>query len=227
MKNYTRPLVILFDVNETLLDLAPLKENINKVLHNDQGFKIWFGMLLQHSLVETCINEYHDFTVIAKATLSMAATALGTNINEQEKKDALSSITQLNAYPDVPKGLKILKDSGFRLATLTNSPPSTLLAQLEHAGIKHYFDNILSIDAVRKYKPAIETYQYAAGTLGVAENEILMIAAHGWDIAGALHSGIKGAFIERKGQSLYPLSASPQYIGKDLVEIAKAIIKQP
>lgn len=225
MKNYTRPLVILFDVNETLLDLAPLKENINKVLHNEQGFKIWFGMLLQHSLVDTFINEYHDFTVIAKATLSMAATTLGTDINEKEKKDALSSITQLNAYPDVPKGLQILKEAGFRLATLTNSPPSTLLAQLEHADIKHYFDNTLSIDSVKKYKPALETYQYAARTLGVAENEILMVAAHGWDIAGALHAGMQGAFIEREGQSLYPLSASPQYSERDMVAIANAINK--
>lgn len=71
-----KPVVVLFDVNETLLDMAPLKENINTLLSYEQGFNIWFGMLLQYSLVDTCIDNYHDFTFIADATLSMAAKAL-------------------------------------------------------------------------------------------------------------------------------------------------------
>jgi 2-haloacid dehalogenase len=225
MKNYTKPLVILFDVNETLLDMGPLKASINKLLDNDQGFKIWFGMLLQHSLVDTCINEYHDFTLIANGTLSMAAKTLNRDIDETEKRAALSFIRQLDAYPDVPQGLPLLKDAGFRLATLTNSPLPTLLAQLEYAGIQHYFEKMLSIDVVKKYKPAIETYEYAAQKIEVAPNEIIMVAAHGWDIAGALNAGLQAAFVERKGQSLYPLSPLPQYIERDMVAIANAIIK--
>jgi len=134
-------------------------------------------------------------------------------------------IRKLSAYSDVEKGLKLLKDAGYRLATLSNSPSQTLIVQLEYAGINNYFEAILSIDATKKYKPSLETYQYAAQTLGVNTNQVLMVAAHGWDIAGALQAGMMAAFVERKGQSLYPLSPTPQYIGKDLVEIAKAIIK--
>lgn len=133
---------------------------------------------------------------------------------------------QLKAYPDVEKGLKLLKEAGYGLATLTNSPPQTQAAQLGYAGLTNYFQQTLSIDAVKKYKPAAETYQYAAKTLGVNLEDILIVAAHGWDIAGALQAGMQAAFIERKGQSLYSLAAKPQYIGKDLAEIAQAIIKQ-
>ena len=91
------------------------------------------------------------------------------------KEIALSFIKKLDAYPDVPQGLQLLKDAGYRLATLTNSPLSTLQAQLKYAGIQHYFEKQLSIDSVKKYKPAKETYVYAAKELGVLPNEILMV----------------------------------------------------
>lgn len=125
----------------------------------------------------------------------------------------------------MPQGLQLLKDAGYRLATLTSSPLSTLEAQLEYAGIQHYFEKQLSIDSVKKYKPAKDTYAYAAQELGVLPNELLMVAAHGWDMAGALNAGLQAAFVERKGQSLYPLSALPQHVEIDILAIANAIIK--
>ncbi len=75
-----------------------------------------------------------------------------------------------------------------------------------------------------KYKPAPETYSWAAKTLNVSTSEVIMVAAHGWDITGALQAGMQAAFIQRKGQSLYPLSPKPQFVGKDLVEVAEGII---
>jgi 2-haloacid dehalogenase len=223
-KTAKKPLIILFDVNETLMDLSPLKKKVNKILGNDEGFRIWFGMLLQYSLVDNSTSSYHDFSAIADATLDMAANTLGKKIKSQDKKDALSLIKKLNAYPDVEKGLSMLKDAGYRLATLTNSPGTTQMAQLQNAGLSKYFEQTLSIDEIKKYKPAPETYQYAAKKLGVNTEDMLLVAAHGWDIAGALAVGMQAGFIERKGQSPYPLSPKPQYSEKDLIKLAKAII---
>jgi 2-haloacid dehalogenase len=220
-----KPSVILFDVNETLMDMSPLKKKVNDMLASKRGFHIWFGMLLQYSLVDNCIGQYHDFSAIADATLEMTAKALQKEIEEDEKKEALALMKKLSAYADVEKGLKLLKEAGFRLATLTNSPMPTLTAQLQHAGLTTYFEATLSIDAVQKYKPAPESYQYAARALGVSTSEIIMVAAHGWDIAGAMQAGLQAAFIERKGQSLYPLASKPQFVCEDLVEFANAIIK--
>ncbi len=216
--------VILFDVNETLLDMAPLKKKINSLLNSSKGFRIWFGMLLQYSLVDNCTNNYHDFSAIADAALDMAAKALKAEIDQKEKKEALQTIKELSAYDDVPKGLQLLKENGFRLATLTNSPATTLSAQLQHAKLTEYFEATLSVDAIRKYKPDLETYKWAAKQLSANVSDAMLVAAHGWDIAGALQAGMQAAFIEREGQSLYPLSPKPAFIGKDLVEIANKII---
>jgi 2-haloacid dehalogenase len=223
MEENKKASVILFDVNETLMDMSPLKKKVNDMLGSKRGFRIWFGMLLQYSLVDNCTGKYHDFSTIAGATLDMVAKALQKEIEEDEKKEALALMKKLSAHADVEKGLNILKEAGFRLATLTNSPLPTLTAQLHHSGLTHYFEATLSIDAIQKYKPAPESYEYAARTLGVSKSEIIMVAAHGWDIAGAMQAGLQAAFIERKGQSLYPLSPKPQFTGKDLVEVAGKI----
>ena len=216
--------VIIFDVNETLLDMSPLKKKINTLLKSSKGFRIWFGMLLQYSLVDNCTNNYHDFSTIAAAALDMAAKALNVAIAENEKKDALQTLKNLSAYEDVPKGLQLLKDNNFRLATLTNSPTATLFAQLENAKLTPYFEATLSIDTIKKYKPAVETYKWAADQLSVNITETLLVAAHGWDIAGALQAGMQTAFVEREGQSLYPLSPKPSFIAKDIVDIANKLI---
>ena len=199
---------------------------MNEILDSKRGFRIWFGMLLQYSLVDNCTGYYHDFSTIADATLDMAAKALETTIDAEQKQEALGEIKKLSAYPDVEEGLTMLRAAGYRLATLTNSPPATQSEQLQYAGLTKYFEQTLSIDAVKKYKPATESYQYAAKALGVNTKDILLVAAHGWDIAGALAAGMQAGFIERKGQSLYPLVTQPGFAGKDLVEVANAIIKR-
>lgn len=225
MQANKKPSVILFDVNETLLDMSPVKKKVNSILSSKRGFRIWFGMLLQYSLVENCTGSYHDFSTIADATLDMAAEALETEVTADDKQEALGLMKKLSAYSDVEKGLKMLQQAEFRLASLTNSPLQTLTAQLEYAGLTKYFEQKLSIDAVQKYKPAAHSYHYAAKTLGVNKEEIRLVAAHGWDIAGALQAGMQAAFIERKGQSIYPLAPKPQLTCKDLADFAKTIIQ--
>jgi 2-haloacid dehalogenase len=226
MKTGNKPSVLIFDVNETLLDMSLLKKKVNDLLNSTKGFRIWFGMLLQYSLVDNCTNSYHNFTTIADATLDMAAKALETEINEKDKKEALQTINELSAYDDVPKGLKQLKENGFRLATLTNSPARTLAAQLQNAKLTEYFEATFSIDSIRKYKPALETYMWAVEQMSVNTSDALLVAAHGWDIAGAMQAGLQAAFIEREGQSLYSLSEKPQFTGRDLTEIADSLIAQ-
>jgi len=211
--------VIVFDVNETLLDMAPLKERINSILDRPEGFRIWFGLLLQYSLVSAEIDQYQNFSELANATLQMAAESIGKVVDKETLKSALTLISQLKAYPDVEPGLKKLKAAGFKLVTLTNSPQSVQIEQLAFAGIADYFEQKFSIDAIKTYKPSLNTYKWIADQLSVNMKEMIMVAAHGWDIAGAASA----AFIARKEQTLYPLVQRPDINETDLIKIARAI----
>jgi 2-haloacid dehalogenase len=216
--------VLVFDVNETLLNMSPLKKAVIALLEDEQGFRIWFGMLLHYSTVSNHIGQYHNFSTIAAATLDMAALSLHKKVTEDQIKETLSIITSLKAYPDVIKGLQLLKEHGFRLATLTNSPESALKKQLANSDLTIYFEQALSVDAIKKYKPAKETYLWAAKKLAVEPTELMLIAAHGWDIAGASHAGLATGFIAREGQSLYPLSNKPDYVASDILAMAEQLV---
>jgi len=216
--------VIFFDVNGTLLDMSKVKKAIIKAFGNKQAFNQWFLLLLQHSLVDTVTASYHGFGVIGDAALDMTAAMLQEKpLKPAKKQEILALMHELDVYPDVPAGLEILLQAGYRLIALTNSTQSGLDQQLKQAGIIGYFEQGLSVDSVQRYKPHPDTYHMAARQAGVAPSAAIMIAAHGWDIAGALHAGMKAGYIARPPQTLYPLAPNPTYSGKTLVEIAQQL----
>jgi 2-haloacid dehalogenase len=118
----------------------------------------------------------------------------------------------------------MLRDAGFRLAALTNSARPVLEAQVRSAGLADYFEQLLSVDAVRQFKPAPAVYRSAARTLGVETAQIRMVAAHSWDVGGAMQAGCAAAFVARQGMALDPLFERPDIVGQDIVEVARAIV---
>lgn len=219
--SFRRPQVILFDVNETLLDMGPVKLAVNSAFGNKAAFTIWFGLLLQHSLVATVTDSYFAFGAIADAALDMTASKLEAKpLTLAEKHDITSLMSKLPAHADVPAGLRQLRDAGYRLIAFTNSPPATLAEQLRYAELTDYFEQQLSVDAVRRYKPHPDTYLYATQQAHVAPADAMLVAAHGWDIAGALHAGLTAGFISRPNQGLYPLAPPPSCQAPTLLELA-------
>jgi 2-haloacid dehalogenase len=124
----------------------------------------------------------------------------------------------------VHQSLDHLRDSGLRLATLTNNPPKLVQAQLAHSGLNDYFEWSLSVEAVRRFKPAPEVYRMAAAELGVEPAGIRLVAAHEWDVTGAIRAGCEAAFVARPGMVLGPLSETPDVVGPDLTSVAQQII---
>jgi 2-haloacid dehalogenase len=96
---------------------------------------------------------------------------------------------------------------------------------MKQANLQEYFERNLSVETVRRYKPAPEPYLMAATALGVSINRIRMIAAHAWDVGGAMQAGCAAAFVARPGKALFRLLPRPDIIGGDLVEVADAILK--
>ncbi|MEO8053021.1 MAG: HAD-IA family hydrolase, partial [Acidobacteriota bacterium] len=114
---------------------------------------------------------------------------------------------------------------GFRMVTLTNSPPPVVEAQMTQSGLRQYFERNFSIETVRKYKPAPEPYRMVATELGVPVSQLRLVAAHAWDVGGAMRAGCKAAFIGRPGKAQYPLFPQVDIAGRDLAEVADMILK--
>jgi 2-haloacid dehalogenase len=175
-------------------------------------------------MVATITGRYEDFGKIAGAALDMTAQKHKVELLHEDRSAILSRIRTLPAHQDVTLGLKRLKEMGFRLFTLTNSPPQVVEAQLKNSGLFEYFEVSFSVDTIRRFKPDAAVYEMAARELRVPVEQVRLVAAHDWDIAGALLAGCAAAFVARPGKVLNPLMPPPDIVGKNLVEVAEKII---
>ena len=225
-KNLTRPKVLFFDVNETLLDLTAMKESVGKVLGNRSDLlPLWFTTMLQYSLVETVGRQYNDFGIVGAAALQMVAANHGITISEGDAREAiLGPIRSLPAHPEVKQALGELKRTGYKLVSFTNSSNKGVETQFKNSGLLDYFEERLSIEDMGKFKPHSDAYDWAARTMKIKPSECLLVAAHGWDIAGAIWAGWRGAFVSRPGAQLYPLAPTPEINEPNLKLIAEQLI---
>jgi 2-haloacid dehalogenase len=217
--------LIVFDVNETLLDLKALDPHFERVFGSASVRTSWFATVLRNSLVSTVTGLYDDFGKIAGASLDMTAQQHNIELSDEDRTIIMSTIRSLPAHPDIVPGLDKLRSAGFRLITLTNSPPQVVEAQLQNSNLADYFEKSFSVDAVKLFKPAADVYQMTAKEMGISTEEIRMVAAHDWDVVGALNAGCAAAFIARPDKVLNPLLPKPDIVGSDLVEVAEKIIQ--
>jgi 2-haloacid dehalogenase len=217
--------VCVFDVNETLLDLGALDPHFERTFGDAGVRRAWFLQLLQSALVATVTGAYSDFGTAGGAALQMVAEREGVGLSDEDKQRILGGMRELPPHPEVAESLDRLRDAGLRMVTLTNSTQQVAEAQLENSGLRAYFEQILSADAVRRLKPAPEPYHMAAESLGVEMEGVRLIAAHAWDVAGALRAGCAAAFVARPGMVLDPLVERPDVVGADLREVADRILE--
>lgn len=218
------PRVLAFDVNETLLDLSALDTAFDQLFGRAELRGQWFSQMLQLAFVGAITDRYVDFTAAQHAALAMVAEREGVELSDADARQVVGRMRALAPHDDVPAALARLRDAGFTLASLTNSPLEVALDQLRNAGLDEHFDAILSADQVRALKPRREPYELVAQTFDTELGDVRLIAAHAWDVAGALSAGCRAAFVARRGMVLSPLGDPPDIIGADLGEIADQII---
>ncbi len=223
----SRPKLIIFDVNETLLDLAPLKTSVGKALAGREGLlPLWFSTMLHYSLVETLSENYHGFSEIGTAALMMVAETQGVDLEYEDAKAAIvTPLRTLPPHPDVIPALRALRSQGFRIVSLTNSSSVGVETQFKNAGLTDLFEKRYSVENVQKFKPHPDTYRMVIDDLGVQPEEVLMVAAHAWDLAGAKNVGLQTAFIARPGKTLYPNVQRPDFVVSNLADLVDVLIQ--
>jgi 2-haloacid dehalogenase len=216
--------VVAFDVNETLLDLRALDRVFEELLGDASLRAQWFAQMLQIAFVGAITDRYVDFATAQRAALDMVAQRHGVTLPADAAARVAATMRTLPAHPEVADALARLRAGGHQLAALSNSPQEVEQAQLEHAGLADRFDAILSADAVRALKPRREPYELVARTFAVPTGDVMLVAAHAWDVAGALAAGCRAAFVARPGMPRNPIDPEPDIVGADLGDIADRIL---
>jgi len=199
------PNVIVFDVNETLSDLKPMSQRFADIGLPDQLAQTWFAQVLRDGFALAAAGGSATFSTIAEGVLrSLFPQHAPDRDPDEAVQHVLDGFSSLQVHPDVPAGVRALADDGLRLVTLTNGDASVADALLITAGVRGQFESLLSVEAAGRWKPAPESYAYAARECGVPPAEMLLVAVHPWDIDGAARAGLQTAWIDRSGGAPYP-----------------------
>lgn len=220
--------MIVFDVNETLLDLDTLTPIFERIFRERLALRLWFANLILYSEALTLANVYVPFTDIGASVMQMLADTRGIRISAADKKELTERFATMPPHPEVPGALKRLRAAGFHLFTLTDNLLEVQGRQLEHGGIIDLFDNRFSVDipAVRRHKPAPEAYAYVEKQLQAAPAEMFMVASHTWDTLGARAAGWGAALIKRSGNDVLGVGPQPTLVGADLDDVANQLIER-
>ncbi|GHO97388.1 haloacid dehalogenase [Reticulibacter mediterranei] len=221
------PKVLVFDVNETLLNFEVMNPLFEHIFGDKRVLREWFGHLVMYSMTITLSGLYEDFFSLGQGLLQMLGAIHHVDIAQADVQALKTGMQTMPAHPDVETGLQKLKDAGFRLVTLTNSPPNPGgQSPLEHAGIAHFFEHQFSIDRIRTYKPASQVYHFVARELDLPASSCCMVAAHVWDTIGAQSAGFTAGLITRPGNAPLPLHRLPQptIIAADIPAFADQVI---
>ncbi|MGE3856935.1 MAG: haloacid dehalogenase type II [Dehalococcoidia bacterium] len=216
--------VLAFDVNETLLDLKALDPLFERVFGDASLRGGWFQAMLQLSFVGGLTGQYVDFTTAQHAAIRMVAQRVGHPLSDADAEAIVGGMRTLPAHPDVPGALDRLAEAGWRMVSLTNSPLDVARDQLTNAGIIDRFEHVLSADEVRQLKPGPKPYHLVAERCGVPIEDVRLVAAHAWDVTGAMAAGARAAFVARPGMVPSPLGAQCDIVGRDIAEVAAALL---
>ena len=216
--------VIAFDVNETLLDLRALDAPFTAAFGDASLRPQWFALMLQMAFVGGLTGTYVDFSAAQRSALIVLAARQKVALSAHGSAAILDGMKTLPPHPEVRAAMERLRGR-FRLVALTNSPAEVAETQMRNSGLRDLLEGVYSADAVKRLKPAPEPYRMVAERTGVPINDVRLVAAHGWDIAGALSAGCRAAFVARPGAALYPHGPQPDIVAPDLARIADALLR--
>ncbi|SDC21486.1 2-haloacid dehalogenase [Geodermatophilus telluris] len=217
-----RPHVVAFDVNETLLDLSPVRAELVELGLPGHLLATVFGRTLQTGFAATVAGTWLPF----RAAFDSALAQL-TDLADDDRARVADAFLELSPHPDVEPALRRLTAAGVRAVTLTHGSPGVAEAGLERGGITPLVERTLSSETVRAWKPSREAYLWAAGTCGVAPERLALVAAHGWDVLGATRAGLTGAWFPR-GERVYPPAyPAPAVVAPDLAGAVEALLALP
>jgi 2-haloacid dehalogenase len=218
----TRPEVIAFDVNETLLDLAPVRAALVEAGEAQTLLPAVFARTLLTGMAGAATGTWFRFRDAFDAALAQSS-----DLDDAARARVTGAFGELAPHPDVEPALRRLTEAGVRVVTLTHGSPGVAEAALERGGLSALVERSLSSEAIRAWKPAREAYLWTAGVCDVDPARMALVAAHGWDVQGAQRAGLTGAWFPRN-ERVYPAVYEPPHVtGPDLAGAVDALLALP
>jgi 2-haloacid dehalogenase len=220
--NRPRPDVVAFDVNETLLDLAPVGAALVEAGQPETLLPTVFARTLLTGFAAAAVGSWCRFRDAFDAALAQVS-----ELSAAHRVTVLEGFGELAPHPDVEPALRRLVEAGFRVVTLSHGAPGIAEAGLERGGIAPLVERSLSSEAIRAWKPSREAYLWAAGSCGVAPDRMALVASHGWDVLGAQRAGLTGAWFPRSERTYPAVYEAPHLSAPDLAGVVDALVALP
>lgn len=216
-----RPDVIVLDVNETLSDMSPMGRRFAAVGAPPELARLWFASLLRDGFALTAAGGQERFAVLAEDVLRslLAEVTLDRDV-DAAVEHVLAGMSALEVHPDVPDGLRRLRQGGARLFTLSNGATSVADMLLTRAGVREELEQLLSVEDATAWKPAEASYRWAAERCGVTLADAMLVAVHPWDVDGAARAGMRTAWLDRRGTAYPSYLTTPELTAVSLTHLA-------
>jgi 2-haloacid dehalogenase len=221
-----RPSAIAFDAYGTLLDLGSLAEACAAEVSErlaPRFVELWRQKQLEYTWLRALMDRYEDFWRVTADALDETAARLGVGLDDRAKARLMGAWLELRPYPEVPSALAPLAALGIPMFVVSNGSPAMLRHVLARAGLERTFSGVLSVDAVRTYKPADAVYAMAEREIGLPRESILFVSANGWDVAGAKLHGFRVAWVNRADGPADRLGVEPDAVVQDVTEIVRVV----
>jgi 2-haloacid dehalogenase len=216
---------LAFDMYSTLVDTIGISRQIEQFLPQ-QGQRVsllWRQSQLEFSFRATLMERYEDFAQLTRKALGYALAATGNTLTAEQQETLLAQYQRLEPFADVKPGLERLQAAGYTMVIFSNGALSMLNPLLDAAGLRPYFQDIISAEEVRIYKPSPRIYHHAAQRLGRTPAETRLISANPFDVTGALAAGLKAAWVKRASAPADPLGWLPDIVVPGIAELAEAL----
>jgi 2-haloacid dehalogenase len=223
-----KPKLLIFDVNETLIDFEVMNPLFERIVGDKKILREWLGHLIMYSMTITLSGLYKDYLSLGQGLLKMVGDIHGVNVTAEDIEAIRRAMLTMPPHKDVEAGLKLFKEAGFRMVTLTNSPFNPKgKTPLESSGLAGFFEKQYSIESAKSYKPSQIVYHMVTQDLDLPPAECCMIATHVWDTIGAQSAGLSSGLLTRPGNALLPIDGLPQpnFVAPDLPALATQMIK--
>jgi len=213
-----RPKAFVFDAYGTLFDVHSVVEAGRTVTDDPQALStLWRQKQLEYTWLRALMGRYEDFWAVTEAALRWALGRLGIRAGEAEIARLMEAYLSLAAFPEVPDALAAM--AGTPLGILSNGSPKMLAAAVRSSGLEGRLTHVLSVDAVRTYKPSPAVYELGTRAFGLSAADILFVSSNGWDVAGAKVFGYRVCWCNRLGGPRENLGVTPDLEVRRLDEI--------